>query len=157
TCRRAIPQGSLHLSRRDLLRPCPRSRDALHKAHTPCCFGGRARGSERGLCYFRGPVKVNVYIDGFNLYYRALKGGPHKWLDLAAFAQKLLPSHQINRIRYFTALVKPRASDPQEPIRQQTYIRALRTIPSLTVHLGNFLEKPVSMLLEHPPPNGPRF
>jgi hypothetical protein len=24
-----------------------------------------------------------VYIDGFNLYYRALRGTPHKWLDIA--------------------------------------------------------------------------
>ena len=23
-----------------------------------------------------------VYIDGFNLYYRALKGTPYKWLNL---------------------------------------------------------------------------
>jgi hypothetical protein len=25
-----------------------------------------------------------VYIDGFNLYYGAVKGSPYKWLDLAA-------------------------------------------------------------------------
>jgi len=28
-------------------------------------------------------MKVNVYIDGFNLYYGAVKGTPYRWLNLA--------------------------------------------------------------------------
>jgi hypothetical protein len=32
-------------------------------------------------------AKVNVYIDGFNLYYGAVKGSPYKWLDLGALCQ----------------------------------------------------------------------
>ena len=28
--------------------------------------------------------RTNVYIDGFNLFYGALKGSPYKWLDLGA-------------------------------------------------------------------------
>lgn len=31
-----------------------------------------------------------VYVDGFNLYYGALKGTPHRWLDLATLADLLL-------------------------------------------------------------------
>jgi len=27
-------------------------------------------------------MKTNVYVDGFNLYYRALKRTPYKWLNL---------------------------------------------------------------------------
>jgi hypothetical protein len=27
-------------------------------------------------------MRANIYIDGFNLYYRALKGTPYRWLDL---------------------------------------------------------------------------
>jgi hypothetical protein len=27
-------------------------------------------------------VRTIAYVDGFNLYYRALKGTPYKWLDL---------------------------------------------------------------------------
>ena len=42
---------------------------------------------------------TNVYIDGFNLYYRALQQDPQfKWLDLAKLCQTLLPAHEINRI-----------------------------------------------------------
>ncbi len=98
-------------------------------------------------------MRTNVYIDGFNLYYGCLKGTPHKWLDLAAFCQSSFPPprNQINRIRYFTAHVNARPNDPQQPQRQQAFLRALRTIPHLSVHLGSYLEKPTRMPL-HPPP-----
>jgi hypothetical protein len=33
-----------------------------------------------------------VYVDGFNLYYRALRGTAHKWLDLIALSQAVLPA-----------------------------------------------------------------
>jgi hypothetical protein len=50
-------------------------------------------------------VIANLYVDGFNLYFGAMKGngGGYKWLDLAAMAAKLLPKDHIKRIRYFTA------------------------------------------------------
>jgi uncharacterized LabA/DUF88 family protein len=103
-------------------------------------------------------MQTNVYVDGFNLYYGCLKGTPHKWLDLAAFCQACfpLPKNRINRIRYFTAHVNARPNDPQQPIRQQTYLRALRTIPHLTIHLGRYLEKPTRMPLHPPPATGPK-
>jgi len=52
-------------------------------------------------------VRANVYVDGFNLYYGALKGTPLKWLDIAALCRLLLPGDTINRIRYFTARIQP--------------------------------------------------
>jgi uncharacterized LabA/DUF88 family protein len=101
-------------------------------------------------------MKTNVYIDAFNLYYGCLKGTPYRWLDLAAFCQASLPNNQINRIRYFTAHVNARPNDPQQPVRQQTYLRALRTIPNLTIHLGSYLEKPTRMPVANPLPGQPR-
>ncbi len=98
--------------------------------------------------------KTNVYIDGFNLYYRALRGTPYKWLDLSRLCGLALPKNEIHRIRYFTALVKPRAGDPSQLERQQVYLRALKTIPNLTVHRGHFLESVVSMRLANPPTEG---
>lgn len=91
-------------------------------------------------------LKTNVYIDGFNLYYGCVRGTPYKWLDIAAFCARLLPKNQINRIRYFTALVTPRANDPQQRMRQEIYLRALRTIPNLSVDLGHFLASKVWMM-----------
>ncbi len=106
----------------------------------------------------RSWMKTNVYIDGFNLYYGCLKGTPHRWLDLAAFCQTSFPPqrNQINRIRSFTAHVNARPNNPQQRVRQQTYLRALRTIPHLTIHLGSSLEKPTRMPLHPPPAAGPK-
>jgi len=99
---------------------------------------------------------TNVYVDGFNLYYGCIKGSPYKWLDLEALCTRLLPRNQINRIRYFTARVSARANDPQGPARQDAYLRALRTLPSVSVHLGHFLTTQTRMPLAYPPPVGAR-
>jgi len=81
-------------------------------------------------------MKTNVYIDGFILYNRAVKDTIYKWLDLSKLCQAFLPHHDVHRIRYFTALVHARHNDSQAPQRQQTYFRALRTIPNLTIEFG---------------------
>lgn len=98
-----------------------------------------------------------VYIDGFNLYYGAVKGTTYKWLDLARLCSLLLPTHSIQHINYFTALVHARSDDPQVAQRQQTYLRALATIPNLSIHLGPFLSNTKWMPIAHPIPQGPRF
>jgi hypothetical protein len=62
----------------------------------------------------------------------------------------------MTRIRYFTGYVNARPNNPQKRIRQQTELRALRTIPHLTIHLGSCLEKPTRMPLHPPPATGPK-
>jgi uncharacterized LabA/DUF88 family protein len=84
-----------------------------------------------------------VYIDGFNLYYGALKGSPYRWLDIKALISRLLPSnYQTRRIKYFTARVSG-AADPDAPRRQAIYLSALRTVPEVEIHYGNFLSKTI--------------
>lgn len=97
-----------------------------------------------------------VYIDGFNLYYGALKDTPYKWLDLEALCRRLLPKDDIIHIRYFTAQVSARPGDPQQPQRQQTYLRALKSQALVSVHYGHFLTHTVRMPLANPNPRGPR-
>ncbi len=75
---------------------------------------------------------TNFYIDAFNVYYGCLKGTAYKWLNLEALCQLSFPSDQVHRIRYFTARVKARPSDPQQPVRQAAYLRALATLPSVS-------------------------
>lgn len=99
---------------------------------------------------------ANVYVDAFNLYYGCLKGTPYKWLDLGTLCRLLLPGYSLNRIRYFTAVVESRPDDPGQQQRQQAYIRALRTIPNLTVHFGSFLTNAVRLPLAVPRPGMPR-
>lgn len=96
-----------------------------------------------------------VYVDGFNLYYGALKGTQHKWLDLEALCRRLLPKDDVTGIRYFTALVAARPHDPGQPARQQAYLRALESLPSVSVHLGHYLTHRVRMPLARPTPGGP--
>ncbi len=103
-------------------------------------------------------LKTYVYVDGFNLYYGALKDTPHKWLNLMALCREVLqPHHEIAKIRYFTALVKPRSDKPQQDLRQKAYIRALETLPNLTVHYGHFLSHRVFMPLVRPLPSGEKM
>ncbi len=86
-------------------------------------------------------MRTNIYVDAFNLYYGALKSSPSKWLNLLTLFRYLLPRDDIQRIRYFTAIVQPRADDPQAAQRQQVYLRALETIPCLSIHYGSFMAK----------------
>jgi len=106
------------------------------------------------LLLFGPSMKLSVYVDAFNLYYGSLFGTAYKWLNLLDFVQASFPGHQINRIRYFTARVKARPHDPEQPMRQETYFRALRTLPNLTIHQGHYLEKPVRMPLFPVPASG---
>ena len=76
-------------------------------------------------------MKANIYVDGLNLYYGALRGQPYRWLNIAQLCRFLLPNDTINKIKYFTALVTPRPTDPDQATRQKTYLRALQTIPNL--------------------------
>ena len=105
----------------------------------------------------RRAIRTNIYVDGFNLYYGAAKHTPYKWVNLAELCVQVLPGLDIHRIRYFTALVKPPPSDPHTRLRQEIYIRALETLPDLTVHYGHYLQSIISMPLAAPRPGGPRF
>lgn len=91
-------------------------------------------------------MKVSVFVDGFNLYNRALKtpraadGSTYKWLDLEKLAESVLndPTCTIESVRYFTARVHALPHDPDAPARQGQYLRALRTLPRVTLHYGLF-------------------
>lgn len=95
-------------------------------------------------------VKSIVYVDGFNLYYGALKGTKHKWLDIEKLVQFLLPKNQVTKIKYFTAKVNARPKDPEQPLRQQIYLRALATNPKIEFYYGHFLSHTVRLPLAKP-------
>jgi len=78
-------------------------------------------------------------VDGFNLYYGALKGTSHRWLDLVSFCRLLLPRNDVQRIKYFTARVVPRPTKPGTAVRQQTYLRAIATLTEVEIYFGHYL------------------
>lgn len=102
-------------------------------------------------------MKTIVYVDGFNLYYGAVKDTPYKWLNIHRMCELLLPKNQIVGIKYFTAKVFSRKSDPQKHIRQQVYLRALRTLPNFEIIYGHYSEHPKWMRLVNPLPGQPKY
>ena len=100
---------------------------------------------------------TNLYIDGFNLYYRALKDTPFRWLDLRKLAENLFPQDDINRVCYFTARLDVRPGNPNQARRQLVYLRALATLPGFDAYYGVFrsgvkrrpLAEPVAGLPAH--------
>jgi len=107
-------------------------------------------------------MRTIVYVDGFNLYYGSLRPTPqwpqgYRWLDLGALCTRLLPRDQVVAIKYFTARVRSapwQAGQPVPSAAQETYLRALRTIPNLTIHFGHFLSHPVKRRLVGTPKRG---
>jgi len=98
-------------------------------------------------------ARIIVYVDGFNLYY-GIRNTPYRWLNIRALCQLLLgASDDIVHIKYFTANVRGTPRDPGAPLRQQIYLRALRTIPGFSIHLGHFLVSYPRMPLRNPPPD----
>ena len=95
---------------------------------------------------------TNVYIDAFNLYYGSVKRTPHRWLDVVALSRSIVPKHTVKRVRYFTALVSalPGDGDGLQPQRQQAYLRALATLPEVSIHYGHYLSGVRSMPLARP-------
>ena len=79
-----------------------------------------------------------VYVDGFNLYYGAVKGTPYKWLDLEKYFQLLRPHDDLQAIRYFTALISG-----AHRANQLAFIQALETRPLISIVLGAFKQKRV--------------
>ena len=88
-------------------------------------------------------MRTHVYVDGFNLYYGAVRGTKFRWLNIVELTRQILPAgHTIDKVKYFTARVSG-AQDPGAPARQQVYFNALRTLPEVEIHFGRFLAKTV--------------
>ena len=103
-------------------------------------------------------MRTHVYVDGFNLYYGALKGTSWKWLDLPAlFAAVLQAQHDIAKVKYFTARVSSMPDDLSKPQRQDVYLRALcQYRPEVEMHFGHFLSHRVRAPLARPMPGAQR-
>ncbi len=87
---------------------------------------------------------AHVYVDGFALYhmcYRGLRNEANqslKWLDLVSLSRALLPDEEVDLVRYYTARVGDTPEDNQRALRQDVYLRALATLPEISIHQGIF-------------------
>lgn len=92
--------------------------------------------------------RTYVYIDSFNLYFGALKKLPKfKWFNVETWVKLIVPiaTHDIQKIKYFTARVSAQDNDPQKPVRQDMYFRALRTISLIEIIWGKYKPKTVKV------------
>lgn len=99
-------------------------------------------------------MRTYIYVDGFNLYYGAVKDTPYKWLDLKALFTRVLKSYnEIRAIKYYTAKLAARPDDPDAPNRQTFYLNALKAhTPEIEITFGHFLQSKVRMRLANPGP-----
>ena len=79
----------------------------IHLAlYLPSCFGGWARSHLRvASAFLESDLRTNVYVDGFNLYYGALRKTPHRWVNLESLFQFLLPKNTIQEIKHLQRFV----------------------------------------------------
>ena len=98
------------------------------------------------------PVRVGVYVDGFNLYYgaRSLCGrgtSGWRWLDLRTLAEDLVGRRRswmgarVERVVYCTALIDG-ATNASGRRDQDTYLRALQRSKAVdVVELGHYVAR----------------
>jgi len=106
-----------------------------------------------------GTIRVNAYIDGFNLYYRAIREHPNcRWLDIPALCETMcgmmLPGQNctLGSIFYFTARVRATESNPNKAHNQDVFLRALKHL-GVKVIEGRFMRNKIWMPLA----NGPGY
>jgi uncharacterized LabA/DUF88 family protein len=99
-------------------------------------------GEEATLCggFFnsaaphRPNMKTIIYIDGYNLYYGAIRGTPYKWLDAVTLFERMAqtqePNAVVTAVKFFTAPVKAKFSTRKQQATQsqKIYHRALQAI-----------------------------
>ena len=85
-----------------------------------------------------------IYIDGFNLYYGAVKNKPWKWLDMERYFSLLLPNDDIQIIKYFTAKILG-----SHRANQESYIKALLTLNKVQITYGLFKYKKIKCLVKN--------
>jgi uncharacterized LabA/DUF88 family protein len=96
-------------------------------------------------------ARTIVYIDGLNLYYRALRKTHFKWLDIHALCVAALPaSADIIGINYYTANISSKVSSINAPARQQVYLNALETLPLVSIVKGKFQISDIWIPLKQP-------
>ena len=101
--------------------------------------------------------KTFIYVDGFNLYYRATRRHDIKWVNLYELCRlKLHKDNEIRKIKYFAALTRrSRGPDKSTHIRQQVFLRALRTLPNLEIIMGTFHQQEDYRILADSPSEKP--
>lgn len=113
-------------------------------------------------------MNINVYIDGYNLFYGALKSPKvdlNAPLNIQSIQQQKIDSTRrlrwlnpeelvcrfikhpftINKIKFYTADIIAFYNGHKAPERQAEYYKALCTLPNIEIHKGRFYKNKASM------------
>lgn len=85
--------------------------------------------------------RVNIYIDGSNLYHTLRETVGRTSVNLGKFASKLAGERKLVRTYYYTARVD-QTKDPQAYKNQQKFLEALQRIDYFEVFLGRLIYHP---------------
>ena len=96
-------------------------------------------------------MRTIIYIDGYNLYYGALKYTKYKWLDIyKLFHERICPTInpeiQDIKIKFFTAdILGSEASSPDSGKDQRTYHNALTKLypENISIIKGNYSKETI--------------
>lgn len=105
-------------------------------------------------------MRTIVYIDGYNLYYGAIRHTAYKWLDVYELFKThiLLPDTDLLEVRYYTApVLGSLCDDPASPQRQRQYLQALRKLhpQHITIIEGKLIKGHATLRLVEPIPEVP--
>jgi uncharacterized LabA/DUF88 family protein len=107
-------------------------------------------------------LRTTVFIDGYNLYYGAVRRTSYKWLDIFKLfkEQLLLPDTELLEVRYYTApVLGSLCDDPTSPQRQRQYLQALRKMypEKITIIEGKLIRGDSVLRLTNPIPELPEL
>lgn len=88
-------------------------------------------------------MKINAYIDGFNLYYaiRNLKTPKFKWINLRTLCALFLQNEdELQDVFLFTARIKYDQNNPNKKKRQEAFIKAQMAV-NVKLVFGKFKNK----------------
>lgn len=107
-------------------------------------------------------MRTIVYIDGYNLYYGAIRHTAYKWLDIYRLFKEhiLLPDTELLQVRYYTApVLGSLCDDPASPQRQRQYLQALRKIHPQHIRIieGKLIKGQATLRLVDPVPEAPEL
>lgn len=104
-------------------------------------------------------VKVNAYIDGFNLYHGVdrYRDDSLKWLDVRRLVELfMLDSEELNKVYFYSALPKYydqvldekyRQNGAEKIERHRLYVRALHEYSRIEQRMSNFILKDITLHL----------
>lgn len=88
--------------------------------------------------------RVDVFVDGFNLEFGAMRPCRVHWLDLRALARRVLPRRfgEIASVSLYTAPLLDRPGNASASTRHALWLRASRAFANVGVVLGHHVRQP---------------